>query len=146
LTETDFLGTNIAAQTEYVTKNFGVGIVYGTNGNPPGQTNLIFDQTGLAISTGSSKSGHGGTAAEKQEFNIYAKTTVAATSGSGYFVSFTPDGDRFTRTWSRGDNTPTYNPGEYIYFFNTISKPITSVSRRRTPSAPLPRSRRGRSP
>ena len=120
LTETNFLSTNIAAQTAYSRMDVSISIVYGTNGTVTGQTNLALDPFGLATSTGKIINlVKGGTAAEKQDFSVFYKTTIDGTSTAYIGGSFTANGGPvYTNSVTGVTNTPTFNPGEYIYFFD----------------------------
>jgi hypothetical protein len=92
LSETDFDGINITAQTTYSINDMYVRIVYPTNGNPSLQTNLLFDAQGFA--KGTTKILNlvtGGTTAEALKFQVLSSGTTDAAGAGSIGGSFLPD-------------------------------------------------------
>jgi hypothetical protein len=123
LSETDFYGTNISAQTKYSIDGLNVKIVYGTNGSPASQTNIIINPSGFAKAT--TKIANlvmGGTSKDKLGFQILSSENVTAAGQGSIGGSFVPDGNAdgfvYTNTVTGVTNTPTIEPGGNLYFAN----------------------------
>lgn len=142
LSSTNFGGTNVATQTGYTIDEFFVNTIWPTN-NPPnlaGQTNLYFDlPPPAAVGAGgftkfTSKLLNltvGGTAAQKEEFQVIDNATIDASAVAYVGGSITPGGtSTYTNTVSGITNTPTLSEstiGNRFCYYNNGTTLVTNL-------------------